>query len=177
LTMVPYYAWDNREPGKMVVWTPTDLPKAVDTQDATIAIVAETSASHCHSADATGAANDNILPANSIDHSIPRMTWWDHRGSDEWIAMEFEQPHTFYTAEIYWFDDTGRGSCRVPASWKLLYKDDDQWRPVETTSTYRVAKDQFNSVSFEPVTTRELRVEVQLQPNFSGGVLEWRLPK
>ena len=177
LTMVPYYAWDNREPGNMVVWTPTGLPEAVDTQDATIAVVAATSASHCHSADATGAVNDNILPASSIDHSIPRMTWWDHRGSDEWLAMEFEQPHPFSKAEIYWFDDTGRGSCRVPASWKLLYKDGDRWQPVETNSTYGIAKDQFNSVDFEPVTTTGLRVEVQLQPNFSGGVLEWRLPK
>ena len=28
LTMIPYYAWDNREPGNMAVWIPTDLPKA-----------------------------------------------------------------------------------------------------------------------------------------------------
>jgi len=27
--------------------------------------------------------------------------------------------------EVYWFDDTGRGQCRVPESWKLLYCDGD----------------------------------------------------
>ena len=27
LTLVPYYAWDNREPGTMSVWIPTDLPE------------------------------------------------------------------------------------------------------------------------------------------------------
>ena len=26
LTMIPYYAWDNREPGNMAVWIPTDQP-------------------------------------------------------------------------------------------------------------------------------------------------------
>jgi hypothetical protein len=177
LTMIPYYAWDNREPGNMAVWIPTELPDTSDMQDATIAVVARTSASHCHSADATRAVNDNILPENSIDHTIPRMTWWDHRGSEEWIAMEFEHPHTFSKAEIYWFDDSGRGACRVPASWQLLYKDGDAWQPVEASSDYGVARDQFNTVIFQPITTKELRVEVQLQPNFSGGVLEWRLPK
>jgi hypothetical protein len=105
------------------------------------------------------------------------MTWWDHRGSKEWIAMEFSKPHTFSQAEIYWFDDTGRGSCRVPASWELLFKDGDQWRPVRATSAYGVARDRFNTVTFEPVKTTALRVQVQLQPNFSGGVLEWRLPE
>lgn len=177
LTMIPYYAWDNREPGNMAVWIPTDLPEAANTENATVAVVAKTSASHCHSADATLAINDNILPANSNDHSVPRMTWWDHRGSKEWIALEFDKPHTFSKAEIYWFDDTGRGACRVPASWELLYKDGGQWQPVEASSPYGVAKDQFNALTFEPVKAMALRVEVQLQPDFSGGVLEWRLPK
>jgi hypothetical protein len=177
LTMIPYFAWDNREPGNMAVWIPTNLPEATVTEDATIAMVAKTSASHCHSADATLAANDNILPANSNDHSIPRMTWWSHRGTTEWIGMEFEKPHEFSKTEIYWFDDTGRGSCRVPASWRLLYKDGDQWRPVKASSDYGVAPDKFNTVTFDSVETTALRVEVQLQPDFSGGVLEWRLPK
>lgn len=28
LTMVPYFAWDNRQPGTMAVWIPTDLPES-----------------------------------------------------------------------------------------------------------------------------------------------------
>lgn len=91
--------------------------------------------------------------------------------------MEFDKPHRFSKAEIYWFDDTGRGECRVPASWQLLYEDGGQWRPVEASSPYGVETDRLNALTFEPVTTTALRVEVQLQPNFSGGVLEWRLPK
>ena len=157
LVMVPYFAWDNRAPGKMAVWIPTDPPQAANSQNATIAVLAKTSASHCHSADTTVAAIDNLLPANSSDHSIPRMTWWDHRGSKEWIALEFDQPRTLSTAEIYWFDDSGQGSCRVPASWRLLYRDGNDWRPVEASSGYGVSPDQFNVVTFEPVKTTALR--------------------
>ena len=37
-----------------------------------------------------------------------------------------------------WFDDTGRGECRVPQSWKLLYKAGNDWKPVEEVSAYGV---------------------------------------
>jgi hypothetical protein len=32
--------------------------------------------------------------------------------------------------------------------------------------------DRFNCVKFAPVTTRSLRLEVQLQPGWSGGMLK-----
>jgi uncharacterized protein len=38
-----------------------------------------------------------------------------------------------------------------------------------------VEKDKYNTVSFEPVTTSALLVEVDLQPNFSAGILEWKV--
>ena len=177
VTAIPYSTWDNRDPGRMVVWVPTELPKAADTAGATIAVVATASASHCHGADATSALNDNALPKSSNDHGVHRFTWWDHRGTKEWVAYEFAKPKTLSKAEVYWFDDTGRGQCRVPASWRLLWLDGKAWKPVQATSAYGVARDTLNRVAFKPVTTKAIRVEVQLQPNVSGGILEWRLPK
>jgi len=76
-------------------------------------------------------------------------------------------------ASIYWYDDTGHGECRVPASWRLLYKTADGWSPVDPKSSYGVRKDTANRVSFAPVTTSGLRVEITLQPQFSAGILEW----
>ena len=40
-------------------------------------------------------------------------------------------------------------------------------KPCVTSATY-------NKVTFAPVTTTALRVEVQLQDGFSGGILCWR---
>ena len=177
LTAIPYYAWDNRQPGRMVVWVPTETPPVASPQDATVAIIAQASASHCWPHDSIQALNDNVLPKRSIDHEIPRLTWWSHRGTKEWVAYEFAKPKTLAKAEVYWFDDTGRGSCRVPASWRLLFRDGDQWKPVEAASPYGVETDKFNLVTFKPVATTALRLEVQLQPKVSGGILEWRLPK
>lgn len=177
LTAIPYYAWDNRAPGRMVVWVPTELPKPRNLKDATIAIMARPSASHCGPSDTVTALNDNVLPKNSNDHEIPRFTWWDHKGTREWVAYAFDKPRTFSKAEVYWFDDTGKGGCRVPASWSLLWHDGKRWRPVEATSPYGVEKATFNIVTFKPVITKELRIVANLQPNVSGGILEWRLPK
>jgi hypothetical protein len=38
-----------------------------------------------------------------------------------------------------------------------------------------VAKDRFNRAAFAPLTTDAVRLEVQLQKGFSGGILQWRL--
>ena len=69
--------------------------------------------------------------------------------------------HEVSCVEIYWFDDTGVGECRVPASWRLLYRDGGEWRPVYTTGKYGVEKDRFNEVVFETVRTDALRIEVE----------------
>ncbi len=78
-------------------------------------------------------------------------------------------------AEVYWFDDTPTGGCRVPASWWLLYKDGQVWKPVEDASACETRPDRFNRTTFHPVQTRGLRLEVELQPGFSGGILQWKI--
>jgi hypothetical protein len=133
-------------------------------------------ASHCWQADTTTALNDGLAPKSSNDHSIPRFTWWDHKGTTEWVQYDFEKPRRLSAVEVYWFDDEpSKGGCRVPASWRLLYRAGGQWHEVTKASGYGLAKDRFNRVSFEPIETRALRLEVHLRPGFSGGILEWRV--
>lgn len=132
-------------------------------------------ASYVYASDTVEALNDGKLPKNSNDQSIPRLTWWDHKGTQEWVQYDFETPRELNAADVYWFDDTGTGECRVPESWQLLYKDGDQWKPVNETESYGVKKDQFNKVGFKAVKTTAIRLQVQLQNGFSGGILEWRV--
>lgn len=56
---------------------------------------------------------------------------------------------------------------------RILYKDDDEWKPVETQDAFAVGKDEFNIVRFSAVTTTALRVELQAQSNFSVGMQKW----
>jgi hypothetical protein len=86
------------------------------------------------------------------------------------VQYDFEKPATVSECELYWFDDTGTGECRLPASWRVLYKDGEEWKPVETSDLYGIKKDQFNKITFKPVTTTGLKLEVTLQPNWSAGI-------
>ena len=175
MTMIPYYAWCHRGANEMVVWIPQSPNLAVVPPLPTIAGTSKISASHTWRDDDGAAVNDQIDPAHSNDHEIRRFTWWDHRGTTEWIQYDFAEPTTVSKVEVYWFDDTGRGSCRVPQSWKLLYRDGDAWKSVKTSAEFSTDKDRFIEVDFASVKTDALRIEVQLQPNYSGGILEWRV--
>ncbi|MGA2502197.1 MAG: beta-L-arabinofuranosidase domain-containing protein, partial [Tepidisphaeraceae bacterium] len=174
-TAVPYYSWDNREPGQMVVWLPEDPALAEPRPAPTIAGTAKVSASFKGRADSLDALNDQIEPASSKDMTIPRFTWWDHKGTTEWVQYDFKSPATISAAEVYFFDDTGIGGCRIPKSWRILYQDGSDWKPVEITGPYTTNLNAYNRIPFKPVNTPALRLEVQLQPGFSGGILEWRV--
>jgi hypothetical protein len=175
---IPYYAWDNRQPGEMVLWLPEKPELAeIPGEDGVLVDGVRIRASHVNPTDTLTGLLKQGVPQSSNDHSIPRMTWWDHKGSSEWISYRFPKAREVSSVAVYWFDDTGRGACRVPAEWKLLWRDGKEWKPVQRTegAHYGTALDQFNKVTFEPVKTHELKLEVKLKPGYSGGVLRWRV--
>ncbi|TWT79781.1 hypothetical protein CA13_11880 [Planctomycetes bacterium CA13] len=135
----------------------------------------EISASHVYQGDSCDAIDDGLVPNQSADRSIPRFTWWDHRGTSEWVQYVFPEQRRVSQVEVYWFDDTGIGECRIPESWTVLVRDGEQWKPVNASDMSPVVADQWNRTSFEPVETTAIRIQVKLQPGFSGGVLEWRV--
>lgn len=175
LVAVPYYAWAHRGSGEMTVWIARTRQAARPAAAPTIASTSKVEASYVGQQDTMSAVNDQILPQNSCDHEIPRFTWWDRKGSTEWIQYTFAKPTKIEAVEVYWFDDTGRGQCRVPKSWRVIYKVDDGWTAVRPTGMYGREKDRFNVATFLPVTTTALRLVANLEPGFSGGVLEWRV--
>ncbi len=56
-----------------------------------------------------------------------------------------------------------------------MYKGGDQGKDVPTLSACGVEKDKFNRATFGEVKTSALRIEAQLQPDCSAGILEWRI--
>jgi hypothetical protein len=189
---IPYATWANRGRGQMAVWLARTESAARPTPYPTIA----TTSTLAHSASRKNIRNiiDGEDPRASND-STSYFDWWPRNGcaagvaanatpgqgqrapcSDgEWIEMTFAQPATVSETHVYWFDDTGRGGVRVPTSWRLLYKDGTEWKPVTALGEYGVAKDAYNTVRFTPVRTTALRIELVMQPNVSAGVQEWKI--
>jgi DUF1680 family protein len=133
------------------------------------------SASHCFENDTVDALCDGVLPKNSADHGLDRFTWWPRKGSVEWVQYEFPKPRDIDRTEVYWFVDHPRGGCKLPKSWRLLYRDGQEWKPIPEPGDYPLKPNQFCEVRFKAVTTDALRLEVRLEDGFSGGILEWRV--
>lgn len=173
LTAIPFYASANREPCAMDVWLPAVPAKAVP---ASLAARSRPSASHCWREDSVAAINDGLMPAKSNDAAVPHFSWWDHKGTSEWVQLDFPRAAQVSRVRVFWFADrTASGGCDLPGSWRILYKDGNDWKPVEKSSAYGLAPDVFNEVTFSPVSSTGLRLEVQLQPGGSGGICEWQV--
>lgn len=173
-TAVPYYAWANRTAGDMLVWIPESLTLA----DAAPISWLNPSASHCYERDTLAALSDRVMPAASNDESIPRFTWWPRRGTTEWVEYEFSKPRHVRGVDVYWFDDTQRGGgCAPPARWRLQAHVSGNWQDMSIDDTQGTAtpRDRLDERSFEPIFTDGLRIEVDLQPEHSAGILEWRI--
>lgn len=179
LLAIPYYAWAHRGPGEMAVWVAREESAVRPALPRTIAATARVTASPGgHNLESI---RDNISAAAHGEERGAAFHWWP-RPTEGTAAIEyaFAEPEQLRECAIYWFDDTGRGGCRVPQSWRLFYKDTSSgasgaWRPVvlEAGAAYGATKDAFNTVRFEPVTTTGLRLEVDFQEGWSGGVEEW----
>jgi uncharacterized protein len=175
-TAIPYFANANRQPGEMTVWMAGTAQQADPLPSRTVATRARPSASHGWKNDALSALNDQIEPATSDDTKIPRFTWWDHRGTKEWAQYDFERLAKVSAVEVYWWDERRiNAHCRVPQSWRLLYQTGGEWKSVPGAAPCATEMDRFNRVTFDAIETQALRIEVQLQPEWSGGILEWRV--
>jgi len=173
LTAIPFYAASNREPCQMRVWLAAQAAKALE---ATLATRSTPSASHCWHLDSVHAMNDSLVPEKSSDNAMARLSWWDHKGTREWAQLDLPQSTPVSKVSVFWFADRPiRGGCDLPKSWRLLFKNGEAWPPVENTNDYRIVPDQFNELSFKPVKTSALRIEVQLQDGWSGGIHEWKV--
>jgi hypothetical protein len=171
-TAIPYHAWAHRGLTQMSVWPARVEASARPSPAPTIAFTSKVSVSGTRRADAV---NDQLEPQGSIDHSIPFFHWWPRKGTQEWVQYDFKKPETVSSVEVYWFDDTGVGECRVPVSWRVLYRDGDQWKSVKDAGTYGVEKDRYNKTTFSTVTTDGLRLEIQLNADYSTGLFEWKV--
>jgi hypothetical protein len=138
------------------------------------------------------AMSDGLVGRSSGDLDVPRFLWWDRYGTAEWAQYSFPRPREVSWVEVYWADEevtssSGRvphdlrlsaptdGRVRLPVAWRLAYWDGAGWRPASETAEHGLARDRWNRVAFRPVVTTALRIETQLRPRQSAGIVEWRV--
>jgi hypothetical protein len=177
LKLVPYYAWNNRGVGSMIVWLPDDeakLRQGALVIDDNARRFKSADASHTFDQDQVVAMIDGRLPQHSFDTSIPRWTSWPQRGKAQTLEFELAEPTNLRSVEVYWYDD--HGGVQLPEKWELEVWRDGAWAsfPLYNTDDYGVSRDQFNVVHpAEPLTTARLRLKVCPRKDAATGILEF----
>ena len=170
LVAIPYYAWANRGAGEMQVWLPRTAAKARVTPVMPAPPIAHVRSSggiekkwtgYNDQNDDIAAVYDGVDPLSSADESNLYFRMRPEVGTPGWVEYEFLRPTRITSAQVYWVDD--RRFCRLPASWRIVYRQGDAWVPVAPRAPYTVHKDRFDQVEFEPVTTTAVRLEVEPQ--------------
>ncbi len=173
LKAIPYYTWNNRGTANMLVWMPKN--KEVITLKPEPSVT--DSAVSTSSSGWTMGLNDGFNPKNSGDTDKSYFYWWLKKGTEEWVQYDFEEAVSIDESSVYWLNmDHYDGNFRVPESWGLTYLDQHgKWQKVITKNHYGINLDQYNTVQFNKVKTKALRLNAKLQEDISGGILEWKV--
>jgi DUF1680 family protein len=177
-TAIPYYAWANRGPGQMEVWIADEQSAVHPAPYPSLASKSKVTTSGPTMAE-NGVRDPKLVadqegPSSSTDASS-FYSWLPKRGTQEWIQYDFPSEAKVSSVDVYWFQEPGHGQINQPASWQLFYKDGQGWKAVETSDSFGTAPDRYNHVGFKPVSTTALRLQVQLQPDQSAGISEWKV--
>src|SRR5690606_19136966 len=118
------------------------------------------------------AINDGSDPSSS---NIPgpnqgtRWGTWPETGQ-QWAELRWSSAQTVDEAQVYFFDDNQ--GIDLPSSWSLQYWNGSSYVAVPGASGYPAAANQYNTVTFTPVSTTRLRVVLNSNGSNSVGLLE-----
>ena len=87
INLIPYYAWNHRGRGSMLVWIPQELRACTPAMPPTLASRSTVKASHMVAG--LGAINDRLVPKGPEDRSVPYYHYWPKQGGTEWIEYHF----------------------------------------------------------------------------------------
>jgi hypothetical protein len=118
-------------------------------------LTATAAASYTSPWESVTAVNDGLEPTTSNDTVNPRWGTWPNAGQ-QWVTLTWASAQALNAAEVYFFDDNG--GVRLPASWTLQYWNGSAWVAVPNAGGYPRVLNQYNRVTFGPVTTTALRV-------------------
>jgi len=157
----------------------------IGTLDPTIAALSTKLASVNSEPAALDALSDGRVPpagagrgARGAVPPVPSFTWQGQRGSTQWVQYMLPDAMEVSAVQVYWnvspAGDPAAG-VKAPESWRLLYRDGQDWKEVKAATPYDVLANTFNILTFAPVTTRALRIEASLAADATAGIYEWRL--
>ncbi len=175
LSLIPYYAWNNRKPGSMTIWFPTNpelsiydphkLPKK--------SIFKTLKASHTSDLDTVSAVGDGKEPQWSSGKKVPRWTSRPQLGVKQWVEGHFAKARKVRDIGVYWMQD--QQDVKFPKEWSLEVRNNGEWKPFElyVTDRYDNRANQYNVVHpAAPLTCDAIRIHMAPKEDAAVGILE-----
>jgi hypothetical protein len=97
----------------------------------------------------------------------PIFTWSGSRGPTQWVQYTFPDRVEVSKVDVFW--------VTPPQSWRLLYQDAGEWKPVAANGSYGTAPNVFTTVEFAPVTSMAMRIEATMAKDATVAMAEWRV--
>lgn len=176
LTLVPYYAWNNRTDGAMIVWLAATDEVAHAAMPSMPDYIADITATYTCDIDDVNPIITNKFPSSSHDTSMLRWTSWPRKGEKQSIELKLKHPVSLESLSVYWYDDAG--DVQVPEAWNVEYLQDGAWHefPVYVTDEYRMLKDQYNMIHpGRDIMPEALRINITPRQDASAGILSIQL--
>jgi DUF1680 family protein len=175
LSLVPYYAWNNRKPGSMMVWFPTTSKLAIfDPHSLPKESIFKTiKASHTSDLDTVSAIGDGKEPHWSSGKKVPRWTSRPQLGVKQWVEGHFAKPRKVRDIGVYWMQD--QQDVKFPKEWSLEVRNNGEWKPFElyVTDRYDNRANQYNVVHpAAPLTCDAIRINMTPKQDAAVGILE-----
>ena len=95
--------------------------------------------------------------------------WSQSVGSEHYVGYTWDEAVTVGGADIYWYDDGG--GLQVPSKLRMQYLDaNGAWQDVNITTPFEssIAKNKYNRIEFDRVTTTRLRLYVTVRSGAAG---------
>lgn len=172
LTLVPYYAWNNRTDGAMIVWLAATDEVAHAAMPSMPDYISDITATYTCDIDDVNPIVTNKFPSSSHDTSMLRWTSWPRKGEKQSIELKLKHPVSLESLSVYWYDDAG--DVQVPEAWNVEYLQDGAWHefPVYVTDEYRMLKDQYNMIHpGRDIMPEALRINITPRQDASAGIL------
>lgn len=177
LSLIPYFAWNNRGNASMNVWFPRTrelAEKAIDEATAyDVSKIGEISVSSCAAEGSVDAMIMGNRPQSSADESLPYWASLPEEGVEQFIEFKFYRANMVDSLGVYWVDDGA--DIGPPKKWKLSYLKGGEWHPFKLYVTDFFGVDTNRYVVVHPAAPLHcdgLRLEITPQELKAVGLFD-----
>ncbi|HEY8970488.1 MAG TPA: beta-L-arabinofuranosidase domain-containing protein [Puia sp.] len=97
------------------------------------------------------------------------------RLGSQWLQYEWRQPVHIKEITLFWWNYGN--TIRLPEAYRISWWDGHQFIPVKDPSGMGLVNNQYNTTTFDEVTTTRLRLDVDSVDRWTSTLMEWKVPQ